>query len=101
MYDVFPKFIVEGNNLIIGKCTFHKQLATDPKKVKGGGLWKWDQEKKEITLYGKSEDYGRVKTADIKRCIKSENVFFSYIYGRKVEGYTFYLNTGSETIKLN
>lgn len=37
MDDVFPKFIVEGNELIIGKCTFHKQLATDPAKVKGGG----------------------------------------------------------------
>jgi hypothetical protein len=101
MHDAFPKFIVEGNNLVIGKCTYHWQLATDPAKVKGGGLWKWDREKKEITLYGKSEDYGRAKPVDIKRCIESENIFLSYIYGRKVEGHTFYLNTGVETIKLN
>jgi hypothetical protein len=49
--DVFPKFIVEGNELIIGQCTYHKQLATDTAKVKGGGLWKWDREKKECMLH--------------------------------------------------
>ncbi len=29
MADVFPKFIIEDGNLIIGKCSFHRQLATD------------------------------------------------------------------------
>ena len=47
--DVFPKFIIETDNqegdcLIIAKCTYHKQLATDISKVKGGGMWTLDRE---------------------------------------------------------
>lgn len=33
--DVFPKFIIEGNNLIIAKVAFHKDLVIDKDKVKG------------------------------------------------------------------
>ena len=40
--DVFPKFIIEtdddhGDCLIISKCTYHRELAIDKDKVKGGG----------------------------------------------------------------
>ena len=101
MHDVFPKFIVEGNNLIIGKCTFHKQLATDITQVKGGGWWKWDQEKKEFKLFGESHDFGRADAEDIKACIEAGNVFLSYIGGRNVSDHSFFLNVGYETIKLN
>lgn len=100
MTDVFPKFIVEGNELIIGKCTYHKQLATDSMRVKGGGWWKWEQEKKEFLLYGESEDFGKASIEDIKDCIKSGNVFLSYSGGRNVSDHSFYLKTGIETIKL-
>lgn len=101
MSDVFPKFIVEGNNLIIGKCTYHKQLVEDKDQVKGGGMWKWDQEKKEFLLYGDSHDFGSAEADDIKACIEAGNVFLSYLGGRNVSDHTFYLNTGYETIKLN
>lgn len=101
MHDVFPKFIVEGDNLIIAKCTFHKQLVTDPAKVKGGGLWDWDKEKKEFLLYGDSVDFGYAEPEDIKICIMAGNVFLSYTGGRNISDHTFYLNTGSEIIKLN
>lgn len=101
MHDVFPKFIVEGNNLVIGKCTFHKQLATDPANVKGGGMWDWDRDQKEVFLYGDSVDFGFAKPEDIKACINAGNVFLSYIGGRNISDLTFYLNTGSEIIKLN
>jgi hypothetical protein len=98
--DVFPKFIVEGNNLIIAKCTYHKQLVTVKDQVKGGGLWKLDQDKNEFVLYGISFDFGYASAEDIKACIEAGNVFYSYIGGRKIVGHTFYLNTGSEIIKL-
>lgn len=100
MSDVFPKFIVEGNCLIIAKCTYHKELVTDKEKVKGGGLWKWDREKKEITLYGSSFDFGRASTEDIKTCIEAGNVFLSYEGGRNVSDQSFILKTGIEIIKL-
>lgn len=101
MHNVFPKFIVEGNSLIIAQCTYHKQLVTDEEQVKGGGLWKWDREKKEITLYGSSDDYNSASPEDVKICIEAGNVFLSYAGGRNVSDNTFYLNTGYETIKLN
>ncbi len=101
MIDVFPKFIVEGNNLIIAKCTFHKQLVTDKEQVKGGGMWEWDRDKNEFLLYGDSTDFGEASTEDIKACIESGNVFLSYSGGRNVSHNSFYLNTGSEIIKLN
>lgn len=99
--DVFPKFIVEGNNLVIGKCTFHKQMAENIADVKGGGLWKWDKENKIFRLYGTSDDFGYASPDDIKACIESGNVFFDRIGRRKISDHTFYLNTGCETIKLN
>jgi hypothetical protein len=78
--DVFPKFIIEtddelGDCLIIAKCTYHRELATDIKKVKGGGGWRLDEEGNRFTLYGESFDFGRAKIEDIKNCIKAGNVF--------------------------
>jgi hypothetical protein len=98
--DVFPKFIVEGNNLIIGKCTYHKQLATNTGDVKGGGWWKWKREEREMHFYGESADFGPAIAEDIKACIVAGNVFLSYAGSRRIEGHTFYLKTGCETIKL-
>jgi len=64
--DVFPKFIIEaddelGDLLIIGKCTYHKQLASDISKIKGGGWWRMDKDKGEMVLNGDSHDFGRAK----------------------------------------
>lgn len=49
--DVYPKFIIEtdpelGDCLIVSKCTFHKQLATDVNAVKGG-WYVYDRQSKE------------------------------------------------------
>lgn len=101
MQDVFPKFIVEGNNLVIGKCTFHKQMAETISDVKGGGMWEWDKEAKVFFLYGDSTDFGYASPEDLKACIEAGNVFFSYIGGRKIADHKFILNTGCEIIKLN
>ena len=98
--DVFPKFIIEGNSLVIGKCTYHKQLASNIKDVKGGGWWKWKREEKEFHFYGESDDFGPASANDIKACIEAGNVFLSYHGGRVIEGHSFYLKTGCETIKL-
>lgn len=77
---VFPKFIIEtddieGDCLIIAKCTFHKQLATDIAKVKGGGWWALDFETKVFTLHGSSDDFGAAKLEDIKSCVDRKKVF--------------------------
>jgi len=78
--DVFPKFIIEtdkelGDVLIIARCTYHKELATDFTKIKGGGWWKLDKETQTFTLNGDSHDFGRAKVEDIKNCIDKGDVY--------------------------
>jgi hypothetical protein len=101
MPDVFPKFIVEGNNLVIGKCTYHKQMATELANVKCGGYWEWERDRKIFHFYGTSDDFGYPEPEHLKPCIEVGNVFLSHSRGRKVTDHTFYLNVGNEIIKLN
>jgi hypothetical protein len=80
--DVFPKFIIEtddqeGDCLIIGNCTYHKQLSRDISKVKGGGWWIFDKDNSLFTLYGDSHDFGSAKIEDIASCLKNKKVFSS------------------------
>jgi hypothetical protein len=90
MHDVFPKFIVEGNNLIIAKCTYHKDLVTDKEQVKGGGWWKFDTETKTFTLSGESFDFGSADVEDIRKCIEAGNVWSDNMQIQNItDGYRF------------
>lgn len=84
--DVFPKFIIEtdesGDYLVIAKCTYHKQLAYDISKVKGGGWWSMKDDT--FTLFGDSHDFGRAKLEDIEECIKKGRVYSSYLQTRSL-----------------
>lgn len=71
--NVFPKFIIEDGALIIGNVKFHKELALDKDKVKGGG-W-WYQNENTFTFHGDSTDFGRASVEDIKKAIKDNRVF--------------------------
>lgn len=78
--DVFPKFIIEtddqeGDCLIVAKCTYHKQLATDITKVKGGGWQALDRDNSIFTLSGDSHDFGRAKIEDIASCVQRKKFF--------------------------
>lgn len=98
--DVFPKFIIEGNNLIIAKCTYHKDLVTDKEQVKGGGMWNLNDHT--ITLYGSSSDFGAASVENIKRCIDAGNVWSDqYEINNICDDYNFvYVNVFMERIKL-
>lgn len=77
--DVFKKFIIEtddelGDCLIIAKCTYHKQIVTDEKKVKGGGWWEL-VDNKTFLLFGESHEFGRASIEDIKKCIENDLAF--------------------------
>ena len=87
--DVFPKFIIEGENLIIAKCTYHKELAEDVSLVRGGG-W-WSKKDDSFTLFGKSEDFGTASLEDIQECILKGNVFTnSFLTHSIADKYSFY-----------
>lgn len=75
MQDVFPKFIIEDGNLILGKCTYHNQLATDRAKVNGGGMYRFEVSTNTFTLYGESQDFGRADLEDIQACFADGKVY--------------------------
>ncbi len=81
--DVFPKFIIEkdrelGMFLVIGKATFHKQLAHTKENVVSGGWWAFDKESNTFTLSDKSEDFGMARVEDIKTCIERGHVYTNW-----------------------
>lgn len=102
--EVFPKFIIETDNqegdcLIIAKCTYHKQLATDTTKVKGGGWWTLDRDNSIFTLYGKSQEFGIAQIEDIAKCVQSKKVFSSSALFRNfTEDFKFQYKTQSGEI---
>ena len=50
--DLFPKFIIQGENLILSKVTFHKDLVLNGNgDIKGGGFFKLDFQSNTFILY--------------------------------------------------
>lgn len=103
--DIFPKFIIEtydelGDCLILSKCTYHKELVTDPTKVKGGGWFRIKDET--LTFYGDSHDLGAAKMNDIKHCVENDKIFTNpYLTHSIATKYKFFYDTQSEVIALN
>ncbi len=99
--DVFPKFIVEGDALIIAKCTYHSEIVENKELVKGGGWHRLDSETKTFTLYGDSHDFGKARLEDIKDCVEKGNVFTDSWQCNKLDDkYSLAYDTGTEIIKL-
>lgn len=78
--DTHPKFIVEETAegelvIILAKCTYHKELAFDKTKIKGGGWWLFDRENNVFTLYGESFDFGPASIEHIAECVQKKKVF--------------------------
>ena len=103
--DVFLKFIIEtddeyGDCLIIARCTYHKELATDITKVKGGGIWFLKDNT--FILSGSSQDFGKADFEIIKSCVEKGNVFSnSSLSFPMTDKHDFSYDTGSEIIKIS
>lgn len=74
---MYNKFIIEDDCLVFDVVKYHKQLANDITKVKGGGWFKFDKENNHFTFFGKSEDFGKFKNEDIEKAFKENKVFSS------------------------
>lgn len=99
--EKFSKFIIEGENLILMKVTFHKQIATDATKVKGGGWFKYLQHTDMFVFSGDSHDFGPAKFEDIQQCVKNGKVFTdNRLYRNISHKHNFGYDTGSEIIEL-
>lgn len=105
--DLFPKYIIETDDelgicLILGKCTFHKQLATNKEMVRGGGMYKVDLENKIFTFYGESSDFGMASLEDVKTAVLEDKVFTNpYLTHSIAKQFKFKYDIGSEIIDLN
>lgn len=71
MEDLHPKFIIEGDRLVLGKVEYHEDLADNKYNVKGGGWFYYDREKDLFILYGKSIQFGPAKIEDIINAVKN------------------------------
>jgi hypothetical protein len=99
--DKYPKFIIEGENLILMMATYHKDIVVDKTKVRGGGWFKYVSDKKMYIFYGDSHDFGKAKFDDIKKCVEQGNVFSDYLLVNNITSrYSFGYDTGTEIIEL-
>tara|TARA_R110000796_G_scaffold118353_4_gene231979 strand:- start:3454 stop:3753 length:300 start_codon:yes stop_codon:yes gene_type:complete len=98
---VYFKFIIESENLIMAKCTYHKQLAKNKEQVKGGGWFRYDEDKKAFILGGSSYDFSYAKVEDIKKCIEDNKVYGNVRLTRNMSNHKFMYDTQTELIKLN
>lgn len=100
MKDLFPKFIIEDGNLILGKCSFHKDLVTDKEKVQGGGWFRFKDDS--FIFHGDSHEFGRAKLEDIQKAVEEDKVFTnSYLTHSIAKKHKFLYDTQSEIIELN
>jgi len=103
--ELFPKFIIKtdgllGNCLILSRCTYHKDLATDISKVKGGGFW---VKKDNMFIFnGSSHDFGKASFEDIQNCVLKGNVYTNpYMTHSIADKHSFGYDSGTEIIILN
>ena len=82
---MYPKFILVSHpgkpltgTFVYGLVWNHRDLVQGYMKVHGGGWYEKDDEKKTVTLYGESGDYG------------SPNLSFLNRVPRELESYTFF-----------
>lgn len=103
--EPYPKFIIEfddedgEDHIVIGKCFYHKELAIDEDKVKGGGWYDMDYENKTITFHGSSDKFGTAELEDIEKIVKKGLVNSKYGL-RDYDEFSFKYNNGSEIINL-
>ncbi len=100
--EKFSKFIIEGENLILMKVTYHKDIAINIENVKGGGWFIYKQDTNSFIFSGDSHDFGAAKLEDIKECVTKGNVFSDNRLYRNISNkHKFQYNTGTELINLN
>lgn len=101
MADVFPKFVIEGDCLVIAKCTYHHQIVNNKENVKGGGWWRLDKHTNTFILNGESHDFGMATIENIRDCIDNKNVFTNKYYTHSIsDEHNFSYDTGTEIINL-
>ena len=100
--DLFPKYIVEDDFIILGKVSYHKNLITDKSKVKGGGWYRYNSKLNLFIFYDSSHEFGKAKLEDVKKCVEEGKVYSNPMQIHNLtDKHKFAYDTGSEIIELN
>ncbi len=99
--DKFPKFIIEGDNLILGKVTYHNDLVIDRKNVKGGGQFKFISDDNSFVFSGSSHEYGIAMLVDVQSCVNKGNIFDTRLDRNISKKHNFFYDSGTELIDLS
>lgn len=95
----YPKALLDTGTLKMGIVSRHKQLKSPSSKqddIQGGGMFDVDEGKGEITLYGKSVDYGHFEVEPLKNAIQNKKIIPS-----RYADYQFFLTIFGQRIKLS
>jgi hypothetical protein len=84
--DLYPKFIIEGTSVRLGKCIAHKQLAVSKENVISGGWYHFKDGT--FTLFGESVDFGRATLRQLQEIAKN-GVFVMRGSERSTEKFKF------------
>ena len=68
------KFIIQDNELKIGRVETHMELASGNGKVLGGGWWYYDIPTDIMYLYGTSYDFGPVSASQSKEADRMTDI---------------------------
>ncbi len=106
--DVYPKFIILDDVLIISKVTYHKHILceeVDPvaekHRIKGGGWFTFEHRTNTFTFFGDSTDFGRAKLEDIQKAVDEGKIFTNVYQTHSIANdHNYAYDTGSEIIPL-
>ena len=105
MANLFPKYIIEtddelGDCLIMGKCGYHKELATFYDNVKGGGWFRFNDGI--FTFYGESHQFGHTSVEEVKLAVNNDRVFTNPLLTHSIATkFKFCYDIGSDILPLN
>lgn len=101
--ELYPKYIVEDDTLVFSKARYHKELAIDKTKVKGGGWFKYISKTKTFEFSLDSHDFGRASLEEVQACFKAKQVFGSELRIDDIsEKFNFiYISEDGTKIQLN
>jgi len=100
--DKFPKYIVEGLDLILSKVDRHKRLVTDRDNVKGGGIFRFEADTQTFVFTGTSFEFGTACLEDVQACIEADRVYTNKLRTHSIaKVFKFVYDTQTELIALN
>ena len=100
--DKFPKYVIEGKDLILAKVSYHKELVNHKELVKGGGWFRYNHDSRTFVLGGESHEFGRASLEDVLACVEADRVYTNVFRTHSIANdFKFQYDRQSELVDLN